>query len=92
MSHRTVWKYEVPTIHAGVVLEVPFGARAVSAGAQGDGLVVWFAVPETDAPTHPYTLYLAFTGKELPHLTTGRFIGTVQHPNGLVVHVMDLMS
>jgi hypothetical protein len=92
MSHRTIWKYDVAIAHAGVVLEVPFGARAVSVLVEGPGVAVYFAVPETDAPTHPYTLYLAFTGKELPHLTTGRFIGTVKHPDGRVVHVFDLMS
>jgi hypothetical protein len=92
MSHRTIWKYDLVIAHTGVVLEVPFGARALSVGIEGPGLAVWFEVPETDAPRSPYSLFVAFTGKELPPVMFCRILGTIKHPDGRVVHVFDLMQ
>ena len=80
----------VEAIHKYTVLPcrdtpMPFGAQILSAGAQGDDIVVW-ALVRTSNSYFPRIIVAAATGELAPG---GNFIDTVQMDDGLVFHLFD---
>ncbi len=79
----TIWKFAlIPGVQ---VLPMPVGAQALSVGMQDDTLVLWVLV-RPDAAKELRMVTVLGTGWDVK-TSPGKFIGTVQHPNGLVWHV-----
>lgn len=87
MSER-IFKYEVPDGNTVHLVPMPVNARIISVGDQDGRLVLW-AIVDKDAAFVHRMVRVVFTGEPLPVPEPGRFIGTVQFRNGLVVHVFD---
>lgn len=87
MPSKVVYKYALTSWT--VFREVPRGACVLSAGVQGDSVVVWLLVDPDERPVSRALAYFA-TGYELSDLfEDAQFVGTVQLANGLVWHVFD---
>jgi hypothetical protein len=86
-SRGVIWKF--PLRAWSIFLDMPKGAQILSAGAQGDDVVVW-AECDPDAPKVSRMVAAAPTGHPLPPAYDGAdFIGTAQMADGLVFHVFD---
>lgn len=85
-SNMAIWKFLLP-INDEIRVEVPEFASMLSVGCQGDDLILWAMVVPSNPPTS-YLLYIRGTGQPLTG-REGRFLGTVQMPNGLVWHIFD---
>lgn len=85
MTESVIWKFPVHDYSALHVL--PRGAQVLSAGVQGDEIVVWILC-DPSAPSVPRLLGTCRTGGALP-VDLDLFIGTVRMDNGLVFHVFD---
>lgn len=87
-----VWKFPIsmPRHDGRVFIELPNEALIVSAGIQGDDLVVWAVTHGESASTHRHRLIVVNTGTEFDLPDDARFIGTVTHAaSGVVWHVFD---
>lgn len=86
---KTIYKYNIES-NAPTALELPQGARVISAGAQPHGPCVWAEV-DTEAPTEKRVFRLYGTGEEMdgvPHAFLSTFqVGT--HEGLLVFHVYE---
>jgi hypothetical protein len=83
----TIWKFTLRPWSA--FLDMPRAAQLLSAGAQGDDVVVWAAV-DPNAERVQRVVTAVPTGHRLPPIVTGGgFVGTVQMDDGLVFHVFD---
>ena len=84
---KTIYKYELPLTDTPVI-QMPNGAKVLSAGEQMGKLFVWAHVnPDVDLVPHQFRV--AGTGHRMEQLLEG-FIGTVLMVNGLVWHVFYL--
>lgn len=85
---KEIWKF---TLEPGKPLQMPYDARVLSVGAQGDQITLWALVSPTRGREE--RLFIAVpTGVEVDNLTLGRFVGTVQmQVQGvhLVFHVFE---
>ena len=86
---RCVYKYIVPVDHESNVM-MPREAKILSAGFQGDDLMIW-ALVEPDYMMVPRKIRVVGTGFPNNDGICGRpFIGTVFKPeSGLVFHLFD---
>lgn len=82
---RTIWKFVLDGPNPNVAM--PAGAQVVAFGEQDGRLTLWAAVDPT-APRVPRRFTVVGTGWEFP--ATAKHLGTVQAPNGLVWHLMEL--
>jgi hypothetical protein len=86
MMTKTIWEFAIggPRLHADFAL--PEGAEELSAQWQdGAGIVLWaLCNPEHKMEVRRYLIY--GTGWTIPDMP-GRYVGTVQAPDGLVWHV-----
>lgn len=82
---RTVWKFDVPVTDAPR-LEMPEGARFLSAGPGGHGRLWIWAEVDTSNPPEPRSLRIVGTGNPMPEV--GAYIATVQAPP-FVWHVYE---
>jgi hypothetical protein len=82
----TIWKFVLP-IKDFVRVDMPEGARILSAQEQHDEICVWAAVnPRARLIPHGF----AIRGTGHPLGVVGRFIGTIQtHGGSLVWHVFE---
>lgn len=84
---RTIWKYEV---QGDDVIEVPAGAKVLSAQMQGMKLCVWFQVDSLNSP-QKRTVQVFPTGVAPLPTELGEYAGTVQIASGaLIYHVFVL--
>lgn len=84
---RLIWKFELRPW--SIFIDVPKGATLLSAGAQGESIVVW-ARCNPNAPKVSRLVAAHPTGGPLPPaLETAEFLATVQMADGLVFHVFD---
>jgi hypothetical protein len=86
---KAIFKFPMPK-RAGVPIQMPVGAQALSVQIQRGELVLWAIVDAAaDAATEPRTFDVFMTGEPLP-ARVGRFVATVQSPDGwLVFHVFE---
>jgi hypothetical protein len=85
VNSRLIWKFELHPYEPWV--EMPKGATVLSAGAQGDEIVVW-AHCNPNAPKVERWIGAFPTGGMLPSETAfAAFLATVQMSDGLVFHV-----
>ena len=82
-----IYKYPINLV-GPTKIELPVGSTILSAGAQGEQLVVWAEVPEIwDTATR--VVESVMTGGEPPY---GRFIGTVAFAQAaFIVHVYEVL-
>lgn len=80
-----IFKYELPKTPGRFKLLLPKGSIPLSIGVQYDTLVLWALVDEFEDDLE-YSFHLLFIGQYFEE-TNLKFIGTVQHPNGLVYHL-----
>lgn len=66
-------------------VSMPAGATPLTAQMQGGQITMW-AVVDPEVPDHEYVVVMIGTGHEGPDPKC-LYIGTVQHPSGLVLHV-----
>ena len=89
---KTVWKFELP-VTGLLTVAMPRGAHVLSAGVQGDTIVVW-ALIDPDAFIVEHLFAVKGTGFDItPEIEQGDFIGTVfrsQHGVPLVWHIFSL--
>lgn len=84
---EAIWKFELRPW--SIFIDMPQGAKILSAGAQGDSIVVW-ALCDTEALKVQRLVSATPTGVMLPASYQGAtFVGTVQMMDGLVFHVWD---
>lgn len=88
---RVVWKFTVPA--PGPTgrswIDAPADAKLLSAGMQGDEMVVWALVDPEDQEPGLFRLIVANTGMTVPGFPEGaRFLGSLTH-NEVVWHVWD---
>lgn len=90
-EHSAIWKFELREVGINSI-EMPKGAEPLSVGQQGGQLVIW-AVVNLDAGTTIRHFRVVFTGKPLARSEgVYAFLGTVQMPNGLVMHVFEVLQ
>jgi hypothetical protein len=84
---RTIWKF---MLHPTQPVMMPKTAGVLSAGAQGEEIVVWANV-DSSAPLVPHRFEVVGTGHDASRVVPPGlpFVGTVQMANGLVFHVFD---
>ena len=93
---KTVYKYKLP-LDDYVKIVMPKGAEIISVGEQEQELVIWAVVDSTAIEHRNKVFRIAGTGHPLSrNLSNGPdekllFIGTVQHSNGLVWHVFEVI-
>jgi hypothetical protein len=83
---RVIWKYVLkPGLNRVLIRGDAF---AMSVGAQGEDVVLWACVRRGDDSDRltEHRWEVALTGHEMP---SGRFIGTAQQSEGVVVHVFE---
>lgn len=87
---RVIWKF---TVYPGVSdIGMPSGSTILSVGAQGEDVAVW-AMVDPSKVTRAHRVAALMTGMEFETLALAvpqNFVGTVQRPDGIVVHVFDL--
>lgn len=82
-----VWKFTLQPW--ALYHDLPDEAEIVSAGAQGEDIVIW-AVCDDQAPKVERMVFAHPTGVPLPSEgDEALFVATVQRPDGLVFHVFD---
>jgi hypothetical protein len=82
---RTVWKYELDQHNTETLLTVPAGAKFLAVGFQGDCLVVWAEVWDSEGkPSASVVVHVVGTGHEVPERVS--YLGTVQ-VGAFVFHV-----
>ena len=81
-----IWKFEVPA--ASLPIAMPQGAKILSAGVQGESIMIW-ALVIPDAKVIRRYLFVYGTGHQVPHKNHNLpLIGTV-FLGSLVFHVFD---
>ena len=94
---KTVYKYKLP-LDDYVKVIMPKDAEIISVGEQEQELVIWAVVDSTAIEHRNKEFRIAGTGHPLSRNLSNRpdekllFIGTVQHSNGLVWHVFEVIS
>jgi hypothetical protein len=84
---RLIWKFELPPW--SIFIDIPQGATLLSAGIQGDDIVVW-ARCNPNAPKVSRMVAAHPTGVPFPPAyDDAEFLATVQMADGLVFHVFD---
>ena len=84
-----VWKYRALLVPGGHPLQLPVGARILSAGVQGDDVVVWaLADPQVQERT-TQRIHIVGTGHPIgvEDARSLRFIATVEYPGGEWFHM-----
>jgi hypothetical protein len=91
-----IYKYELGDLEVLEVkayprVKMPLKAEVLSAGLQGDTMVVWAAVPEEgwQEPMTTRTFAVLWTGQPLAAGELKGFIATIQGRDGLVWHVFE---
>ena len=88
---RRVWKYTVahPDTNGRSWVEIPVGGRVISAGLQGDEMVVWASVPAQleSIDLHRHPLLIVNTDQPFYMPPNVNFLGTFTTSNGIVWHV-----
>lgn len=83
---QTVWKAVLKPIEVQGI-EVPKGAKMLSAHSQQEQICVWFLC-DSEAPRETRTIAIVGTGHEAP--TDGVFLGTAQLQGGVLqFHVFE---
>jgi hypothetical protein len=82
---KQIWKYEIP-LEKSFRLDVPSHNLVLSVQMQNEVPCVWILV-DPDAPKEPKLFHLYWTGVDLGWI--GKFIGTIQTPDGLVWHLFE---
>jgi hypothetical protein len=84
-----VWKYRTLIVPGGHPLPLPVGARVLSAGVQGDDVVVWALVDPQEMETRCQRVHVVGTGHPITTKDPGRlrFIQTVAYPGEEWFHV-----
>lgn len=84
-----IYRFTLPVLD-GQVLSIHAGAQILSVAPTRDGssdrIDLWASTYPNDLPRSGRWIHIAGTGHPLP---TGRFIGTVVTPAGLVWHVFE---
>ena len=84
---RTIWKYQLDMVYRTVV-EMPVGATVLQFQNQG-GVMTFWALVDTEAPTEERIFYVAGTGKPFPEVAGELYyMGTVQE-RGYVWHIFE---
>lgn len=83
---KTIWKYELPA-EAVSTVDLPEGGKVLSAGNQGDSIMVW-ALVDPSRPALPRRFRVFGTGRSATASEGLRFIGTV-FMGALVFHVFE---
>lgn len=90
---KAIWKFVVPVpdLYEFVDIDMPVGARIVSAANQRERLMI-YAVVTPSAVTEVRRILVALTGSPLEdHADRLPFIGTVLFDGGsFIVHLFDL--
>ena len=85
---KTIWKYVLPT-QERVTLQMPDGAKVLTAGEQQGDLVLW-ALVDPNAPLSNRHFHICSTGHSTALATKEGYVGTVQTwPLGLVWHIFE---
>lgn len=79
-----IWKYDVRP--GRQELSMPCKAQALSVGMQGDSAVLWVGFTVPDEVQTWRNVYGAKTGEQFDACGL-EFVGTVQMPHGIVVHI-----
>ena len=87
---RTIYKYNLLPERTQKI-ELPAGARVLSAGAQGEDIVIWAMVDLDTKEKEIRSLVVLGTGHQFEGDTAHylHLINTVQMPDGLVFHVFE---
>lgn len=82
----SIWKYEIGRGFGNKLVNLPFGARPLSAGQQGELTVVWVLVGSDEKRSEAWAFFIVPTGSV--HVSTVEtFLGTVFPVPGIVAHV-----
>ena len=88
MSKR-IFKYVVP-LTSNPEIEMPYHAKPLSMGFQGETLMLWALVDPDKYPTIKHRFRFLMTGENIEDpLSIGTFIGTVTK-NDIVMHLFDI--
>lgn len=82
--------YKYPLNKAVTRLDIPAGGKILTAQLQGDRIVLWAQIDETQFNDDSYYVYLMFTGEKFQSTTidpSATYLATVQDTDGLVYHV-----
>jgi hypothetical protein len=81
---KTVYKYKIGTGE----LQLPRGAKVLTAGIQGEDIFIWAEVDDSALPEHR-SFYVYGTGHLIPDRAC--YIGTVFDWNGFVWHIYEVV-
>lgn len=86
-----VYKYAVPTRTGRVFLDLPVRSDILSAGFQGDQMVIWVAVYGDPEVTNAKALLILWTGQTIDEEVYGEWnhISTLTDRDGLVYHIFQ---
>ena len=85
---KKIFKYELP-IADYLDIAMPYGARVLSVGVQGQDILVW-ALVDPKAPIVVHMFAIRETGHPvLPEVEQGDFLGTI-FSGPFVWHIFDL--
>ncbi len=83
-----IWKQVLAVVDTQEI-EVPKGARLLTAREQNNQPCVWFMC-DPDAPKTKRTIYICGTGHEAPDWHETNYLGTaITHGGGLVWHIFE---
>jgi hypothetical protein len=86
---KAIYKYPIKDERAQTI-RMPEGAEILSVQCQGEQLCIW-AMVDTESPSEHRRFVLLCTGEPCEELEHGRYVGTVQLRQGVVVlHLFDL--
>ena len=71
-------------------LLLPVGSQFLDFQVQDDYFVIWALAP-IDTPLQERTILVCYTGVNNDIHSYDVYLGTVQHPDGLVYHAFDLL-
>lgn len=93
MSNLTVWKFQLQAAPDVQRIQMPAGARLLSAGEQDNTLCIW-ALVDPEQPMVERHIRIAGTGHPLGAVNPGTaYVGRAEFADGaLQVHVFDLGS
>lgn len=87
-----VWKFPAPASFGAdgtFMVLMPAGSVPVSCQQQRGDLMIWAMVAPKE-PQRGHRFRIVMTGEEFPQEHLGKFLATVQLPNGIVAHLFYL--
>ncbi len=88
---KTVYKYPVPKMRGVYSLLLPKNSEFKSCQLQGDELALWAVVDPDEQEAETRKIFVAFTGESFTFPKVN-FIGTVQTPAGIVLHIFEIIE